>query len=138
MTSSQIPRQSHTLRNVVVSIIVLLIVIVVILYVILPIFSSNYNPVTQPDIQVTNVSASVSNWSYLSCLVNHESWTVSFTLVNSGNANGYATVGVYVDGSLYSSNNYFVPQGNQMSESASITSSCGSHSYSVEVLSESK
>ncbi len=58
----------------------------------------------------------------------------SFTLVNSGSANGYATVQFQVDGQVYWHNRYFVAQGQHLPESGSLVlSDCAGHAYNVVV-----
>jgi len=69
-----------------------------------------------------------------------EAISFSFSIVNTGNANGFATVGFQADGKTVWSNRYFVQTGQQAPESASATfSSCPSHNnYNVVVLSQQK
>lgn len=56
----------------------------------------------------------------------------SFTLVNSGSANGYATVQFQADGQSYWSNKFFVVPGQQLPETGSVVlSDCNSHNYQV-------
>ncbi len=63
----------------------------------------------------------------------------SFTLVNSGSANGYATIQFQVDGQSYWTNKYFVVQGQQLPQSGSIVlSDCNGHDYRVVVSSIEK
>lgn len=63
----------------------------------------------------------------------------SFSLVNSGNANGFASVGFQADGLTVWSNKYFVQSGQQVPASASASfSTCVSHSYNIVVLSQQK
>jgi len=45
-------------------------------------------------------------------------WT--FTLVNTGNANGFASVMFYVNGDSAGKNQYFVPLGSQITRSSSV------------------
>ena len=56
----------------------------------------------------------------------------SFILVNSGSANGYATIQFQVDGQVFWTNRYFVTQGQQLPVSGSaVLSDCSGHVYNV-------
>lgn len=56
----------------------------------------------------------------------------SFTLVNSGSANGYATVQFQVDGQTMWTNRYFVAEGQQLPKTGSVDlSDCNGHIYNV-------
>ncbi len=58
----------------------------------------------------------------------------AFVLVNSGNANGYATVEFQVDGQVFWTNRYFVTQGQQLPVSGNVVlSDCSGHVYNVVV-----
>ena len=58
----------------------------------------------------------------------------SFVLVNSGSANGYATVQFQVDGQAFWTNRYFVAQGQQLPENGSVVlSDCNGHAYNIVV-----
>jgi hypothetical protein len=58
----------------------------------------------------------------------------SFTLVNSGSANGYATVRFQSDGTSIWSNHYYIAQGQQLPESGSVVlPDCSGHSYNIVV-----
>jgi hypothetical protein len=58
----------------------------------------------------------------------------SFTLVNSGSANGYATVHFQSDGTSVWSNRYYVAQGQQLPENGSVVlSDCSGHVYNIVV-----
>lgn len=58
----------------------------------------------------------------------------SFTLVNSGSANGYASVQFHSDGTALWTNRYYVAQGQQIPESGSVSlSDCSAHSYQIVV-----
>lgn len=68
-----------------------------------------------------------------------QSITFSFILVNSGNANGYATVQLLVDGQAKWTNRYFVLQGQQVPANGSIAlPDCSSHSLNVIVSSQER
>ena len=63
----------------------------------------------------------------------------SFSLVNTGSANGFATVGFQADGQTAWSNKYFVQTGQQLPASSSaMFSNCASHNYNIVVLSQQK
>jgi len=56
----------------------------------------------------------------------------SFYLVNSGSANGYATVHFQSDGTSIWSNRYYVGQGQQLPENGSVVlSDCSAHTYNI-------
>jgi hypothetical protein len=58
----------------------------------------------------------------------------SFTLVNSGSANGYATVRFQSDGTSIWSNRYYVAQGQQLPESGNVVlPDCSGHAYNIVV-----
>ncbi len=95
--------------------------------------------------QIVSGSFSVAGGSgndvnfYINAQTCTETVTFSFTLVNSGNANGYATVRLQVDGQAVWTNRYYVPQGQQVPENGSVTlSDCNSHSINVVVSSQEK
>ncbi|HEV2139142.1 MAG TPA: hypothetical protein VGR53_09900 [Nitrososphaerales archaeon] len=68
-----------------------------------------------------------------------QSISFSFSLVNTGNANGFATVGFQADGQTVWSNKYFVQTGQQLPASASTSfSNCASHNYALVILSQEK
>jgi hypothetical protein len=68
-----------------------------------------------------------------------ESISFSFTLVNSGTANGYSTVNLQSDGNQAWSNRYFVQQGQQVTENGAATlSDCNSHTFTVVVTQQQK
>jgi hypothetical protein len=56
----------------------------------------------------------------------------SFTLVNSGSANGYATVEFQSDGTVLWTNHYYVAQGQQLPERGNVgLSDCSGHNYNI-------
>ena len=63
----------------------------------------------------------------------------SFTLVNPGQANGFAIVHLTVDGQSQWSNRYFVSQGQQVAGSGSLTlTDCKTHTFNVLVSAQEK
>lgn len=95
----------------------------------------------QPKVTLTAATYSTSGcagfgpdqWTY--------TWT--FTLVNTGNANGFATVEFYLNGQpnvgTYSTIVYLVPQGSQVTEQTSVQSAdCGSYSPGATIISVDK
>ena len=71
---------------------------------------------------------------YLTAQTCTQTLNFSFTLVNSGSANGYATVHFQSDGTSVWSNRYYVAQGQQLPESGSVVlSDCSGHSFNVVV-----
>ncbi len=68
-----------------------------------------------------------------------ESVSFSFSLVNTGNTNGFAIVGFQADGQTVWTSRYFVQNGQQVPASASASfSSCATHNYNILVLSQQK
>ena len=68
-----------------------------------------------------------------------ETVSFSFTLVNSGPVNGYATVSFRSDGSSIWTNKYFVSAGQQLPVSGSVSlSDCGNHVFSALVTAQQK
>ena len=94
----------------------------------------------QPKVTLTAETYTMSNcMSYPS----HFTFTWTFTLVNTGNANGFATVELYLNGQpgigTYSTITYLVPQGSQVSEQPSLNSpDCGSYSPGAVITSVAK
>lgn len=63
----------------------------------------------------------------------------SFTLVNSGDSNGYATVHFTADGLTYWTNRYYVPQSQQVTESGNvILGDCSGHVENIVVTQQEK
>ncbi len=68
-----------------------------------------------------------------------QSISFSLSLVNTGNANGFANIGFQADGQTVWSNKYFVQMGQQVPASASASfGNCASHTYNIVVLSQQK
>ncbi len=95
--------------------------------------------------QVISGSFSVSGGSgddvnfYITAQTCTQSVTFTFTLVNSGSADGYATVQLRVDGQALWTNRYFVSQGQQLLQNGGITlSDCDSHSINLVVSSQTR
>jgi hypothetical protein len=68
-----------------------------------------------------------------------QSVSFSFGIVNTGNANGLASVGFQADGQTVWSNRYLVQSGQQLPESGSASfGTCASHTFNVVVQSQQK
>ncbi len=68
-----------------------------------------------------------------------ETVSVSFTLVNPGQADGFATVHITADGQSQWSNRYLVPHGQQVPGNGSVTlTDCNTHTFNVVVSSQEK
>ncbi len=77
------------------------------------------SPSSQPDVKVTNTSASHT------CPLSGSPYeTYQFTLVNSGSVNANAAIGFYLNGAQVTSGTYYAPAGASTSYSA--TASLGS------------
>ncbi|HVH15121.1 MAG TPA: hypothetical protein VNA15_05315 [Candidatus Angelobacter sp.] len=69
---------------------------------------------------------------YVTSLTCSQTVFFSFTLVNSGTADGYATVQFQVDGQAFWHNRYFVAQGQHLPESGSVVlSDCVGRVYTL-------
>ena len=77
---------------------------------------------------------------YITAATCTETIPFTFSLVNPGQSNGFATVNVLVDGTQTQwSNRYFVPQGQQVAESGSIPlTNCNAHTVTIVVSSQEK
>src|SRR5713101_5564872 len=111
-------------------IVVIVIVGAVIAVAVIPYFA-------QPKITLTDASHTTSGCNFSSA---QWTYTWTFMLVNTGNANGFATVEFYLNGQpnigTYSNVVYLVPQGSQVAEQHSVTTAdCGSYSPGVTILS---
>ncbi len=115
--------------------VIVVIVVVVIAAIVLVNFlrTSTSSPTAQPNVNITNSGA-----TYSCPLFGTPSETFTFTLVNSGNAAAYATVGFYVNSVQVTSNNYYASaqSSTPYTQSVSLSSCPGSSStYDIEVLS---
>jgi hypothetical protein len=95
--------------------------------------TSTSSPVAQPNVHVTNTAA-----TYRCPAFSSPTETFSFTLVNSGNANAYASLGFYSDGQLVDTNNYYAPAGSSLDHT--ITAALGKcpssgSTYDIQILS---
>ncbi len=139
-----IQKKSHVVRNIVAGFIAVLVVLLILYFVALPLLSSPFtNPIvnqaTQPNIQVTNLNVNGGGFvNSLSCIANARTVTVTFTLVNSGNANGYAEVELVSNGNQIQTNNYYVSQGCQSPETIQFQAGCSQQNVYVQILSETK
>jgi hypothetical protein len=73
----------------------------------------------------------------------HWTYTFTFTLVNTGGADGFAVVELFLNGlpnvGTFRMVTFFVPHGGQVPEQASITAAdCGSYSPGAALISTSK
>ena len=77
---------------------------------------------------------------YITAATCTETIPFTFSLVNPGQSNGFATVNVLVDGTQTQwSNRYFVPQGQQVAESGSIPlTNCNAQTVTIVVSSQEK
>ncbi len=65
-----------------------------------------------------------------------QSYTASFTLVNNGNADGFANVQFVIDGTVVANNNYFITQGTSVQKSLTASlNDCNEHSLDVRIAS---
>lgn len=129
------PQPPHRSTAAIVVAIVVVIAAVIIAAIVLVNFlrTSPASPTAQPNVNVTNTSGS-SSCPFLGT----PSMTFSFTLVNSGNANAYATVGFYLNSQQVTSNNYFTAAGTSTPYTISVTlSACPAtgSTYSISILS---
>lgn len=124
-------RMPRWLSWLVIGIIVIAVVGGVIVFAVIPYFQ-------QPKITLTNATHTTAGcgafgparWTY--------AWT--FTLVNTGDANGFATVEFYLNGQpdigTFTTITYLVPHGSQVTEQASVqTTDCGSYSPGATIFS---
>jgi hypothetical protein len=96
------------------------------------------NQVLSGSFTVTGGSGNDVNF-YITASTCTQTVTFSFTLVNPGAANGFATVHFNVDGQSQWSNRYLVSQSQQVPGSGSVTlPDCGTHTYGVLVSSQEK
>lgn len=107
---------------------VVVVVVVVVLTVAVPYLQ---RAATQPNISLTETNASCSWFDVM---------TFYFTLVNSGDADGFATLGFYADSSQVKTNRYFVAAKTAAEKTESATvNDCGSVStYDIRILSVEK
>ncbi len=128
------PPKGRSTAGIVIGVIVIIVVLVIAAIVLLNFLrTSPASPTAQPNVNVTNTGA-----TYSCPLFGTPSETFSFTLVNSGNGNGYAMVGFYVNGVQVTSNNYYAAAGSSTpyTITASLSSCPGTGStYDIEVLS---
>jgi hypothetical protein len=112
--------------------IIVVIVVVVIAAIVLINFlrTSPASPTASPNVNVTNLGATAS------CpLFSQASVTFSFNLVNSGNANAYATIAFYEQGSQVSSNQYYAAAGSNTPYTAQVpVSSCPPNGFSFNIV----
>jgi len=95
----------------------------------------------QPKITMTNMSYASSGCT--SGTPPHWTYTFTFDLVNTGNANGFALVQLYLNGApsigTYRSVTFLVPQGSGVTEQPSIQAAdCGTYSPGATVTSVTK
>ncbi len=128
------PPKNRSTVGIVVAIVVVVVVVIIAAIVLLNFLrTSPASPTAQPNVNVTNTSG-----SYSCPLFGTPSETFTFTLVNSGNANAYATVGFYVNSQQVTTNNYYAAAGSSQSYTVTVSlSSCpgSSSTYYVDVLS---
>ncbi len=98
-------------------------------------------PLAQQSVTVPKITLTDAPYSTSGCLFGfgHYTYTWTFTLVNSGTANGFATVTAYIDGAATGAVQYFVPAGSQTSKGFSVDASdCASHSPDLAITSVTK
>ena len=123
-------RMPRWLIWVVVGVVVIVIAGALLAFAVIPYFEQPKITLTDACHTTTGCVFSAPQWTYM--------WT--FTLVNSGNANGFATVEFYLNGQpnigTYSTVVYLVPLGTQVAEQHSVsTSDCGSYIPGVTITS---
>jgi hypothetical protein len=116
-----------------IALVAVLIVAVVSLMAINFLRTSTSSPVAQPNVHVTNTAA-----TYTCPAFSSPTETFSFTLVNSGNANAYVSVGFYSNGQLVDTNNYYAQAGSSLDHR--ITAPLGScpssgSTYDIQIMS---
>lgn len=113
------------LRNVVVVLVVVILALVGIGYYALIIYP-------QPNITLTDVLYNSSGCGFFGNL--YYTYSMTFTLVNTGSADGFATVVGYIDGSGVGQVQYFVPHGTSVDKGFSIDASdCNTHTPDVAI-----
>ena len=92
--------------------------------------------IAQPRISITD-----SNFGSVGCGLFGTSQTVvySFTLINTGDADGFVQIGFFIDGNLATQNTFFVGQGLSIPKVENVQlGDCGTHTPGLRILGVSK
>jgi len=100
-----------------------LIVVIVIAVVAIAFFLAVGLPLIQQSVAAPKITLTDATYTTFGCGLfgpYYYTFTWTFTLVNTGNADGFATVTFYVNGEAVAYNLYFVPAGAQITRIASV------------------
>jgi hypothetical protein len=98
-------------------------------------------PLAQQSVATPKIALTDAVYQTSGCFLGlgHYSYAWTFTLMNSGTANGFATVTAYIDGVAQGEVQCFVPAGSQISKGFSVDASvCASHSPNIAITSVTK
>lgn len=125
-----LPLPGHKLRNILIVAVIVVVALAAIGYYVVVIYP-------QPNIVLTDALWSVSGCGFLGPSAYTFTWT--FTLVNAGSADGFATVTAYLNGAAWGSVQYFVLHGTQVDKSFSIDSpDCSPYTPDIGISSVTK
>lgn len=92
--------------------------------------------IAQPNIAITDSGFGAPGCGLLEL---SQTITYSFSLVNTGEADGFVQIGFYIDNDLAASNTYLVPQGALVPKTADVVvDDCAGHSLRLQILEISK
>jgi len=98
-------------------------------------------PLAQQSVAAPKITLTDALYSTSGCFLGfgHYTYTWTFTLVNSGTADGFATVVGYIDGNAAGQAVFFVPAGAHVDKGFSIDApDCNSHSPNIGITSVTK
>ena len=119
---------------------IILIIIVVIVVIGAILYGSNYSYQTslQPRMTLTDITPHDAHFIWL-CLLGYQTVGADFTIVNTGTADGFATVRVAGGGATIGENIYLVPAGQMVSKSIMGNVNCSAaFTVSVAIVSVQK
>ncbi len=92
--------------------------------------------IAQPNIAITDSGFGTSGCGLFG---SSQTVTYSFSLVNTGDADGFVQIGFFIDNNLVASNTYLVPQGTSVPKTASVgVGDCVTHAPGLRILEVSK